>query len=75
MSIAEDVNIEELAIRTTNYSGAEINMICREAGMICLDENIDNTHITKNHIQLAMKMVKPVISEDMLHAFESFHNK
>ncbi|RMF55814.1 AAA family ATPase [Candidatus Woesearchaeota archaeon] len=41
MPLAKDVKLDELAKKTENYVGADIEAVCREAGMIALREIIE----------------------------------
>lgn len=38
MTLADDVNLEELVMTKDEYSGADIKAICTEAGMLALRE-------------------------------------
>ena len=40
MPLAEDVSLSDLAARTSKYTGAMLAALCREAGMICLREQL-----------------------------------
>ncbi|WP_456419808.1 CDC48 family AAA ATPase [Methanocaldococcus infernus] len=40
MSLAEDVDLEELAKKTEGYTGADIEAVCREAAMLAVREGI-----------------------------------
>ncbi|MEM3859693.1 MAG: CDC48 family AAA ATPase, partial [Candidatus Micrarchaeaceae archaeon] len=41
MPLSKDVNLEELAKLTDNYTGAELENLCREAGLYAIKENKD----------------------------------
>lgn len=43
----KDVNLEELAKLTENYTGAEIQALCREAAFVALREDINQKFIVK----------------------------
>jgi transitional endoplasmic reticulum ATPase len=81
--LADDVSIDELAEKTEGYTGADIEAICREAGMLAIREAIrpDMTReeakkvaekivITKSHFEEAMKKVKPSLTEEDLRRYE-----
>ena len=57
-----DVNLDELAEKTSKYSGADIESLCRIAGMMALRENIDAGGVTKEHFKKALMEVKPSVS-------------
>ncbi|MEF8878808.1 MAG: CDC48 family AAA ATPase [Candidatus Thermoplasmatota archaeon] len=70
MPIADDVDLEELADKTENYSGADIEALCREAAMIAIrqDENADKVEM--KHFDEAMESVRASITPDMKNFYE-----
>ncbi|MFB3764786.1 MAG: CDC48 family AAA ATPase [Methanotrichaceae archaeon] len=77
---ASDVSYDWLAERTENYSGADIEMLCREAGMLALREHIkpgmskeelilDKIKINKEHFEKACAHIKPHLSKGMLEEY------
>ncbi len=81
--LAEDVNIEELAEKTEGYSGADIEAVCREAGMLAIRELIKpgmtkeeakeaakKLKITKRHFEEALKKVKPSLTKEDVKRYE-----
>jgi SpoVK/Ycf46/Vps4 family AAA+-type ATPase len=40
--------------------------------MICLDEDINAEEINQSHLIKAMKLVKPIITKEMLEYYENF---
>ena len=82
--LAEDVKIEELAERTDGYTGADIEALCREAGMLAIREAVSrakdekeikeiakNIKIEKRHFEEALKKVKPSLTKEDLRRYES----
>ncbi len=82
--LAEDVKIEELAERTDGYTGADIEALCREAGMLAIREAVSrakdekeikeiakNIKIEKRHFEEALKKVKPSLTREDLRRYES----
>ena len=65
----EGVNLEELASRTKDYSGADIEAVCREAAMISLRENIKSKKVTKKHFEQALDKIKPSVSKVELESY------
>lgn len=59
MALDEDVNIKELSKRAEGYSGADIEALCRKAGMIALHENIKIEKVSKRHFEEALTKVNP----------------
>ena len=75
MPLAKDVSIEELADLTEGYVGADIEGICREAGMMALRENIDAKEVKREHFMKAMENVHPSIDEEMLDYYMEVEKK
>ena len=70
MPIADGVNLEELAKGTDNYTGADIEGICREAGMNAIRANADK--VTMHHFEAALKSLKPTISKEKMQKIKEF---
>jgi transitional endoplasmic reticulum ATPase len=65
MPLEKDVDIEELAKLTENYSGADIEALCREAAMIAVREDPDAKKVKKKHFIGSLKVIRPSITEDI----------
>lgn len=52
-----NVDIENLAKRTQEFSGADIAALCREAGMYALRENIETESVEMRHFEQALEKV------------------
>ena len=59
MPLAPDVKLEEFIKRTEGYSGADLEGMCREAGMIALREDINAKLVKKAHFEEALKAIRP----------------
>jgi len=64
MPIAKDVDLDELALKTDGYSGADMEAVCREAAMLALRENIKAKQVKKEHFDLALNSIKPSLSKE-----------
>ncbi|MBD3263219.1 CDC48 family AAA ATPase [Candidatus Woesearchaeota archaeon] len=64
MPLAKDVNLEKLAKKTENYSGADIEAICREAAMLSLRKDLKADKVELIHFERALKDVKPSLSKN-----------
>ncbi|MEN4007487.1 MAG: CDC48 family AAA ATPase [Methanobacteriaceae archaeon] len=62
MALDDDVNLEALAKMTEGYSGADIQALCRKAGVIALHENIKIDKISKRHFDAALNKINPSIT-------------
>ena len=72
MPVEKDFNPEKLANLTEGYSGAEICLICREAGMNALRRNIESTEVLNKDFLEALNKVKPRITQEMINNYPEF---
>ncbi|PLW80322.1 AAA family ATPase [Candidatus Woesearchaeota archaeon] len=75
MKIAKDVNIEELAIKTHGYVGADIEAICREAALLTLRDNMEAKEVTMEYFEKAIEKVAPSVSDDVEKAYEELQKQ
>jgi transitional endoplasmic reticulum ATPase len=77
---AYEVSAQWLADITENFSGADLEMLCREAGMLALREHIrpgmkreelivDKILVTEKRFQEASEYIRPHLSKDMLQGY------
>lgn len=66
------VSLEKLAKLTDGYSGADIENLCREAGMEAIRENIKAKNITMKHFDRAMKRIKPTMRKEYTDRMRKF---
>jgi transitional endoplasmic reticulum ATPase len=57
-------NIEDLAPKLVNYTGADIEAICREAALIAM--RAEKKSVSKKHFEEAINRVRPTITEEMM---------
>jgi transitional endoplasmic reticulum ATPase len=72
MPLTGDVDLAQLARMTNNYSGADIQSLCREAAMNALRREIKAKEVALSHFRNAMEKVGPTISSDMESWYKSF---
>ncbi|MFP3289559.1 MAG: CDC48 family AAA ATPase [Candidatus Micrarchaeota archaeon] len=70
MPLDKSVSLEELANQTEGYTGAEIENICREAGMNAIRANRD--YVTREDFQKALQEVKPTIPKEVTERIKRF---
>lgn len=70
MPLDKDVNLDELAKLTENYSGADIEAICREAAMSTLREDISSKLVTKDKFMDALKQISPSLPEEVRREYD-----
>ncbi|XP_050245167.1 calmodulin-interacting protein 111 isoform X2 [Quercus robur] len=54
-----DISINELASLTEGFTGADISLICREAAVAAIEECLNASEITMEHLKTAIKQVQP----------------
>merc|ERR1712012_601480 len=72
--VSKDLNLEEIAIRTEGYSGAEIAAVCNEAALSALEENVNIDEVTEKHFEIALNNLKPRISKDLFKIYDKFQS-
>lgn len=65
MPLAEDVVLSAIANLTKGYSGADLEALCREAGMSALRRDINNPVVTFEDFRKAMEVIRPSITPEM----------
>ena len=66
MPLAGDVALEELAKICENYSGADLEALCREAAMLALRKDINVKKVEKKHFGRAMESVRGSVTPDII---------
>jgi len=72
MPLSADVDLNQLAMMTKYYSGADIESLCREAAMHSLRRDVNAREVTMKDFQDAMKEMGPSITPDMEKWYKSF---
>ena len=70
MPMGKDVSLEELAKESEGYTGAEIENICREAGMRAI--RMKRNGVSKDDFEFAMKEIKPAIPKHLTDRIKKF---
>ncbi|XP_040357995.1 ATPase family protein 2 homolog isoform X2 [Ixodes scapularis] len=70
--LGDSVSLDDLARKTEGYSGAEVVAVCQEAALIALEEDIEARHITALHLEAALQLVRPRISQETVQYYESY---
>jgi transitional endoplasmic reticulum ATPase len=70
MPLAKNVNLEELAKQTEGYTGAEIEGICREAGLNAIRHNREV--VTREDFEEGMKKIKKLVSKNLEDKIKQF---
>lgn len=71
MPLAEDIDLERLAKETEYYVGADLEAICREAGMMALREGLDINLVEWRHFEASLLRVHSSCTPEMIKWYES----
>ena len=74
MPLAADVDLLKLAKETESYVGADLEALCREAGMLALRENLKTKEIKLKHFIEALNKVKASITEEDVKRYEEIES-
>jgi transitional endoplasmic reticulum ATPase len=72
MPLAKDVNLTELVAMTKNYSGADIEALCRESAMHALRRDVNAKEVSIMNFQETIKKTGPSVTPDMEKWYKSF---
>jgi len=75
MALDEDVELKELSKRTEGYSGADIEALCRKAGMIALHEDIKIEKVSKRHFEAALTKINPSTTPQTIEYYKEVSRK
>ncbi|GFQ00692.1 calmodulin-interacting protein 111 [Phtheirospermum japonicum] len=59
MPCGADVCIGELSLLTEGCTGADVSLICREAAIAAIEENLSATEISMKHLKVGIEKVQP----------------
>ncbi len=63
MPLARDVNLNEIAVSTQNYTGADLASLCRESAVNAMQR--DSPKIGSNDFAVGLKRVRPSITKEI----------
>ena len=63
MPLANDVKLQEIAVATQNYTGADLSALCRESAVHAMRNNASK--ITSSDFASSLKQVKPSITKEV----------
>ena len=73
MPLGEDVNLEEISEKTEGFSGADLEALCREAGLNAIRK--DKSVVTEEDFKEALKKIKPSITPRMEERYKAFQEE
>ena len=72
MPLAEDVSLKNIAQNTVGYSGADLENVCREAGMEAIREKMENIEKIENkHFEFALSKIKSTLPKEIVDRYEN----
>ena len=74
MPLDKSVNLNDVAKKTTGFTGADLEAFVREAALIALRESMDSKVVKKKHFDEALKKVKPSVSKPMLEVYKKIED-
>ena len=72
MPLAKDVDLSQLVIMTKQYSGADIEALCREAGLNALRNDMKAQKVDANDFKKATEKIGPSIMPNMETWYKGF---
>jgi len=74
MPLSKDIDVNKLASKTKGYVGADIEGVCREAGMIALREDMKCEEVKMEHFVKALDVVKASVDKEIEEAYKQLEN-
>lgn len=76
MPLADDMSFKKIALMTEGYSGADLENLCREAGMMAIREKMHDFKTIKfKHFEKALERVKSTLPQDIIEKYETMAKK
>ncbi|WP_114227349.1 MULTISPECIES: CDC48 family AAA ATPase [Sphingomonas] len=70
MPLAPDVDLEALARRTDNFTGADLEDLTRRAGLVALRRGLDAASVTMADFESALQDTRASVTAEMLEEYE-----
>ena len=71
MPLADDVSLKRITQITEGYSGADLENVCREAGMQAIREKLENLEYIENkHFEIALTKIKSTLPKELVERYE-----
>ena len=72
MPLEKKVDLAEIAKKTDGYTGADMENVCREAGMSAIRRSVDAKEVVEKDFDAALLVIKPSVTkkyDDMIAKF------
>ncbi|MHB1709382.1 MAG: VCP-like ATPase [Thermoplasmataceae archaeon] len=70
MPLTKDVDLKKIAEKTDGYVGADLENLCREAGMMAYRQSSEATEVTEKNFSDALKVIRPSVDEDVIKFYK-----
>ena len=70
MPLDKKVDLKEIAKKTNEYSGADLENLCREAGMFAIRK--ESSKVILEFFKEAMKVIRPNVTKENVMSVEKF---
>ncbi|OWP55826.1 MAG: ATPase [Thermoplasmatales archaeon B_DKE] len=70
MPLNKDVDLKRISERTDGYVGADLENLCREAGMMAYRQSAEATEVTEKNFTDALKVIRPSVDEDVIKFYK-----
>ncbi len=67
----KDVKLKTIAEKTEGYSGADLEGVCREAGIIALRKDITAKSVRMRHFMEALQAIRPSVDEETVRFYDN----
>ncbi|KAA8529325.1 hypothetical protein F0562_033876 [Nyssa sinensis] len=72
MKLGNDVDLRQIAEDSELFTGAELEGLCREAGIVALREDISATVVCNRHFLTVRDSLKPALTIEEIDSYSSF---
>ena len=74
MPLNKDINLQKIADETDGYVGADLENLCREAGMMAYRNDPEASLVSNSDFLKAMKVIKPSVDQEVINFYENLAN-
>ncbi len=72
MPLADEISLKKLAQLTEGYSGADLENVCREAGMQAIREKMEDLEKIENkHFEFSLSKIKSTLPKSVIDKYEN----
>lgn len=75
MSLADDVDINELVDKTKNFTGADIAYLVKKAGRLALREDIEARAVHQRHFLQAIEKTGPSVTDQAMEYYSQLQSE